>query len=130
LIIKFSGAEYEYDPAKIDVATAMTIRDHTGMGIRSWEKAIDDADPLALQALFWVVLKQNGERRTLKTLDFSVVEFYQAIVEASKQELVDKLTALTAAGMATDGQRRALAVISGEETADEGEEINPTETAS
>lgn len=114
MLIKFAGQEYEYDPAGIDVKTAIAIRDHTGMGIRSWQKAIDDADPLALQALLWVVKDQNGERVPIRTLNFAVVEFFEAVVDAARRELVDRLVALAERGEASDDDRQALAVLSGE----------------
>ena len=129
MLISFSGQEYEYDPAAIDVPTAIAIRDHTGMGMRSWEKAIDDADPVALQALFWVIKRQNGENVPLKTLNFAINEFYAAIRDASVKELVDKLAALVSVGEATPKQERALAVLTGEAELEPGEKLDPTETA-
>ena len=88
--IKWDGRVYEYDPAQIDVNTGIKIREHTGMGIRSWERAIDDADPVALQALLWVIKEQNGERTPIRTLNFSVVDFHAAIMEAALEELAGR----------------------------------------
>ena len=110
MIIKFGGVDYEYDEHKIDVQTGIAIRDHTGLGLRSWEKAIDDADPVALQALYWVVLRQNGDNRPIRTLNFSTLEFYEAVCEAARRELAEK----TAAKLAE---------------MDEAEGTDPTETA-
>lgn len=99
MLVKFGDAEYDYEPSRIDVRTAITIREHTGMGMRSWEKAIDDADPLALQGLLWAMKIQAGERVTHpRQLNFSPVDFYTAVAAAAAEELTAKIEAEIAAG--------------------------------
>jgi len=112
MIIEFAGKEYQYDPAMIDMTVGMRIKEHTGQGMRSWEKSIDDGDPKALQALYWVVLRQNGENVPLQTLNFSLQEFYSAVAVAAAKELTAQLLAKQEAALAAGG-----------------DEPDPTETA-
>lgn len=127
MLIHFEGRDYEYDPGLIDVGVAVKVREHTGLGIRSWEKAIDDADPLALQALYWVIKRQAGETVGIKSLNFSVIDFYKAIESAGRKELLDRLVAKAAAGELGADEAQVLAILRGETV--EEEEADPTVTA-
>jgi len=83
LIIHVDGTDYAYDPQLIDVKAAFVIRERAGWGIRTWSQKCDDWDPLALQLLYWLMLRQNGKETDPATIDFSVVEFGEAVTAAS-----------------------------------------------
>lgn len=81
MIIEWEGREYDYDPARIDVGDGMVVKQHTGCGMRSFEKGVDDGDPACLQALLWIIKKQNGEKiANPRMLNFSLHDFYAAVM--------------------------------------------------
>jgi len=97
---EFEGRKWSYDPSVIDVASAIVIKGHTGHGLRSWSVAVDDWDPAAIQALYWVVKHQNGERCEIASLNFSIGDFMEAFTPAmvawKVAEVTDKLEELGA----------------------------------
>lgn len=78
-IVHIGDQDLKFDPLDIDVAAALRIRAHTGMGLRSWIKACHDLDPVAVQAAAWLALRQNGDERDIGTLNFNVVTMYDAL---------------------------------------------------
>lgn len=93
MLIEFGGTDYEYATERIDVKTAIAIKEHTGHGLLSWTKGIDDADPTDLQGLLYAMKVQNGERPNIRVLDFSVMEFFTAVMNAYRAELAAKVLA-------------------------------------
>jgi hypothetical protein len=92
MIVEWADTSYVYDPRLIDVRTAIKIQEYTGLGLRSWERGVDDANPKCMQALLFAVLTQAGERpATIGSLNFSPLDFFDAIVTASTKELAEKL---------------------------------------
>ena len=81
--IAWDDKTYVYDPNRIDVKTAIVIKGHTGWGLKSWADALEDADPLAVQALLWAVKQQNSEPCAIGELNFGVVEFLSAFMAGS-----------------------------------------------
>lgn len=94
LRIQWDGKEYLYNPSKVTVQSAIAIRDYTGMGMKTWEKAIDDADPRALQALLFAIKAQNGERAAIQTLDFSVSEFFDEVNRALREAIAERIASV------------------------------------
>lgn len=93
MLIQWDGHDYQYDPRAIDVKTAMVIKDRTGWGMRTWEKQIDDGDPLALQLLLWAIKGQNDEPCDPSQLNFSMSDFYGEINRAAVAELSEQIKA-------------------------------------
>lgn len=81
--VEWEGKTYQYSPSLIDIRTAIAIKDYTGLGMRSWERAVDDADPQALQCLLFAIKAQAGERVPIASLEFSPVEFFAEINRAA-----------------------------------------------
>jgi len=81
--ILWNGSEWDYDPGLIDVRTGVIIKQHTGLGLISWSKAVDDGDPAAVQALLWAVQRQNGVQVDPSTLNFSIYDFMAAFNAAA-----------------------------------------------
>lgn len=106
-VIEWEGATYSYDPQQIDVQTAVAIKLHTGMGLRSWSKAVDDWDPVAVQALLWAVKKQNGETCHMASLNFSIADFMAVFIPA-----MSKVTAEVIAQMTDSGEDPSVAEVS------------------
>ena len=110
LTIEWEGKSYTYNPAAVSVKTAIAIKDYTGWGLRSWEKAVNDADPRALQALLFAIKAQNGEPCSIASLvDFNPVDFFEECERAG-----------TAALTAEIERQRAV---------DDADDVDPTETA-
>lgn len=86
MILHFEGQTYDYDVNKLSVQTAIAIKAHTGLGLKSWVDAITDGDPLAIQALFFAIKQQNGERLVLADLDFDLMAFMQEFGRAAQAE--------------------------------------------
>lgn len=83
MLIKFQGAEYQYEAGGITVKEAIAIKAHTGHGLKTWSSAVDDMDPESIQALFWVIRSRNGQiGEPIESLDFPIVEFLDAYFAA------------------------------------------------
>lgn len=94
MLVHWEEKIFDYDPRMIDTRTAIRINEYTGLGLRSWEKAVDDGNAKALQALLFAIKVQAGERVTSPSaLTFSVLDFYDAIVQAAAEELAEKIAA-------------------------------------
>lgn len=98
LQVKWDEQIYEYDPEMIDVFQARKIKEFTGYGMRSWQKAIDDGEPDALVALLWVIKHQAGERPVMAKMNFSISGFYEAITAASLEYITKELERAEAEG--------------------------------
>lgn len=82
MIVKWQGKDYTYEPGNITVREAIAIKLYTGCGLVSWQAAVRDADPQAMQALLWLVKSRNAEPCEMASLDFDVMAFLDAYVTA------------------------------------------------
>lgn len=82
MIINWLGKAYAYDQ-KVTVEDAITIFDHTGLGVISWQVAINDAKPRAVQALMWLLKSRNGEpcEISMAGRGADIMEFLNAYAE-------------------------------------------------
>jgi hypothetical protein len=78
-IVRIGDDDLKFDATDIDVAMALKIKAHTGMGLVSWLKACDDLDPIAMQAAVWLVFHQNGQDRDIGLLNFNLLLVHQAL---------------------------------------------------
>jgi hypothetical protein len=58
--IEYEGTSYSFDFDEVDVLQAKAIKASTRMTLAEWEAALKVADPDAIQALWWLILVQNG----------------------------------------------------------------------
>lgn len=86
MIVNFDGKEYALDTEEIELGDAMLIKVKTGLALKPWQTAITNADPDALKALYWLMLKQNGINTVYERISFKVVKFYGAFAEAANAE--------------------------------------------
>lgn len=82
--LTFEGRDWEYDPQRITVRQAMAFQAAYGFTLQTYEQAIEDADPRALQCLYWLILDQNDVRGPLTECDFDITEVFTAISDASE----------------------------------------------
>lgn len=82
--INWEGVDYAYNPEEIDMETAIVIKAETTWGLATLSKEVDDIHPLALQALFFAIRRQNGERLAFKDCVLSYpVKFYNEVRRAT-----------------------------------------------
>ena len=85
--ITFDGNTYQYDPRKVSVQTAATVTRETGL---RWplelEEALKVGDPVAVQALLWLVRQQNGHVESFADVDGSMLDFIDSYVAALNAE--------------------------------------------
>lgn len=81
--IEFEGTIYDYDPADVSIAALIVIKDFTGHGYESWIKSFDDLDPRSLQALWWLMRRQNGVVETIAAVpDVNALALLAAFTKA------------------------------------------------
>lgn len=82
MLLEFSGKTYTLDTEEITISQAMFIKSKTGLGLKSWQDAVGDADPDAVKALYWLMCDQSGERCVWERIDFLIVKFFSAFADA------------------------------------------------
>jgi hypothetical protein len=91
--IEWDSKTYDYDPTRIDVATAMAIREHSKTfagepwGLRTWASRVDEWDPVAVQLLLWAVKRQAGEATVIADLEFEMQPFMEAVEKAAIDQM-------------------------------------------
>ena len=85
--IQWQGRDWNYDDRNVTVSMAKIVSQETGI---KWPADFADAlqqmDPLAIQALMWLVRAQNGYQERIDEVDGSIVEFLEAYGEAFERE--------------------------------------------
>jgi hypothetical protein len=86
--IEFEDKTYDVEVDALDLDEAMFIKVKFGFTLRGWQSALEESDPSALLALYWLMLKQNGTRVDPDRVNFKVVKFIEAFDQAQKAEPV------------------------------------------
>jgi hypothetical protein len=87
MVITFDGQDYEFDIEAITRSEAGYIYRQTELTIGGLLKGLVDLHPLALDALYWLMLKQNGTTRDIHKLpDYPALKFGMALGEAMEAE--------------------------------------------
>jgi hypothetical protein len=86
MIVHFDDKDYQFDIDEIDLTEAMYIQSNTGLTVAGMWQGFKDSDPQALRALYWLMLKQNGKTTDISKLNFKVIKFDVALVEAMTAE--------------------------------------------
>lgn len=92
--IDFEGRTWQLDLDEISLRQGVQVQAHTGLTLRKWEASLlDDDHPQFLQsyqAVYWVMLGQNGETPPpVGDTDFKVIRFFEAVIaglEAAMKE--------------------------------------------
>jgi len=80
------GKEYTFDLEEITVQQARTIKSQCGITLLGLEEGLENGDPDALRAIFWLMLCQNGEPADIDRVDFKIVKFAKAMDIAAVAE--------------------------------------------
>jgi hypothetical protein len=86
MIVQFEGQDWEFNLDDIDVVQARYIKRHTGLTIVNMEEGMGTGDPDALCALYWLMKVQNGKTTDINGVNFPILKFAMALVEAVKRE--------------------------------------------
>lgn len=83
LEITMNGEDYSLELEKITVLQAKVIKTSTGLTLKGLEDALEDIDPDALRALYWLMLVQSGRPIPIERVDFVVMDFAEALSKAN-----------------------------------------------
>lgn len=86
MIVKYDGREYTFDPEEIELKQAMVIKGKTGYNLLQWQAALEQGDPDALRAMYWLMLTQSGEVADMDLVNFKIVRFAEALRQAQETE--------------------------------------------
>jgi hypothetical protein len=80
--ITFENRDWEFDPEAITLKQAVAMHMAYGFTVDGWLSALGEADPRALQCLWWLMLQQDGKVMPLKDADCKIVDLANAFAEA------------------------------------------------
>jgi hypothetical protein len=91
MVINWQGEDFTFAIEEMTVAQAKVIKIHTGFTLRSLSDGINDGDPDALRATYWLMHAQTpGKICNIDNADFKLVEFINVLVEATQAEAAAK----------------------------------------
>jgi len=82
--ITYREQEFEFDLDAIDVAQAKVIKVHCGLTLKGITDGIAELDPDAMRAAFWLMHVQSSIPCDIDRINFPLVEFASAIIEAAE----------------------------------------------
>lgn len=103
-MIRFEDGEYEFDFEKVSLPEYREIKRKLGLTIRTFMEGVELADPDAVTALYWLVLRTDGKHDDLvlaDDLDFDVFRFLEAWVAHEREKAAEPDP--TQAGSPPDG---------------------------
>ena len=86
LTVRFEDRDWAFDDDKVTLAQAMVFHQEHGLTLRGWQDGIKELDPRSIACSYWLMLQQNGIIKPLRDVDFEVLEFMSAYVEAMQAE--------------------------------------------
>lgn len=84
--INFEDQEWSLDLNDITVAQAKVIKSHRGLTLKALSQGLDELDPDALVALYWLMKVQSGAAANIDNVDFPALKFALAVGEAASAE--------------------------------------------
>ena len=86
MLVTFEGKEYNFDIEALDLSEARTIKRQTGLTLRALMTGLEEMDPDALAALYWLMQKQNGIAADPNKVNFPLLKFAEALIAAFEAE--------------------------------------------
>jgi hypothetical protein len=87
----FEGETFEFEIEAMTLPEATYLKRQKGMTIKGLIEGLQELDPDALAACYWLMLKQSGKVMDINKLpDFPVIKFGEAIAEAFAAESEDE----------------------------------------
>lgn len=91
--IEWDGRTWGFDATEVTMKQAFVIKDSTkddvfpaGRSLAAWNRGLNDAEPSCVRAAYWLMLQQAGQQVPIADLEFSVIKFNNALVEATLAE--------------------------------------------
>lgn len=84
--LTYEDQEYTLDIEDIDLRQAIIIKDKCDLTLMTLEDGLNNGDPQALKALFWLMMAQNGDEQDIDRVNFKIVKFARALDEAGRRE--------------------------------------------
>ena len=88
--IEFEGRAWQVDVDDLSLQQAVVITGKMGGSLTAWEKALTEIDDPgwlpAMQCLYWLMRQQDGDRLAIGDIDFAVLKYSHAVVEALERE--------------------------------------------
>lgn len=86
MIVNYDGKEYTLDLDELTTNEAKYIKHETGMTLLKLQEGLLEVDPDALTALYWLMMKQSGISCDMRRVDFKIVRFSEALINAISAE--------------------------------------------
>lgn len=83
--------EFNFDLDDIDVVQSRYIKRHVGLTPKALMAGLNEGDPDALVALYWLMLNQNGIGADLSKVNFKLAKFGDALNTAAVNERAGQL---------------------------------------
>jgi hypothetical protein len=90
VLIQWEGQPWPLDTEDVTLKQAFVIKDSTkddqfpaGRNLAAWEMGIKAAEPSCVRGLYWLMLQQAGQQVVCAQLEFPVIRFHRAYVEAT-----------------------------------------------
>ena len=91
MLVQFEGQEYQFDIEALDLSEARYIKRNAGLSIKGLMDGLSEMDPDALSALYWLMLKQNGQVQDIGKLNFPLLKFAEALGDAYDRAEAEEL---------------------------------------
>lgn len=109
--IEFEGQTFEYD-WQVNARQAMVIKDGTGWGLRTFDRLVDDWDPVAAKWHWWLLNDKNGIHIDVDKIpdDWNLSGYLDVLHEATILRAVELVTARQReeAGKTPKGSKRGI----------------------
>lgn len=86
MIVHFDDKDYQFDIEALDLSEARYIKRNAGLTVKALMDGLSEMDADAIAALYWLMLKQNGQATDIGKLNFSVLKFAEALGNAFNAE--------------------------------------------
>ena len=80
--VRFEDQEFELDIEELTLNQALYIYRQAKMSVRDLMVGLQDLNPDAMAALYWLMLDQNGKRADIGKLNFKILAFAAALSDA------------------------------------------------
>lgn len=88
--VTYLDNDYTLEMDEIDVKQARLIKAKCGLTLATLEDGLNEADPDALRAIFWLMTEQSGLHQDIDLINFKVYKFAKALQEATANEVKEQ----------------------------------------
>jgi hypothetical protein len=90
--VDYEGKTYNFELEEITVSQATVLKRRLGLTLLSLDAGLNEGDPDALRAVYWLMLDQSGERVDIDEVDFKIVKLANAVQAAADKEAEENKT--------------------------------------